>query len=232
MMPGRFSLGLGSGEALNEHVTGQRWPPAVERQEMLREAVEIIRLLWRGGLQSYRGRHYLVENARIYTLPAELPPILVAASGPKAARVAAELADGLITTAPDQTVLKAFDEAGGARKPKVAQTHVCWAATEQEAAATVERRWPNAAVPSNVTWEIPLPEHFESLAKAAKPGAVAESMPCGPDPEKHLEAIKEYADAGFDMLAIHQVGKDQEGFVRFYQQEVLPRLATAGVVGG
>jgi coenzyme F420-dependent glucose-6-phosphate dehydrogenase len=231
MMPGRFLLGLGSGEALNEHVVADRWPPPEVRQEMLWEAVEVIRLLWRGGMQTYRGKHYLVENARIYTLPSELPPILVAASGPKAARLAAEKADGLVTTSPDEAVLKAFAEAGGADKPKAGQVHVCWASTDQEAAEIAEQTWPNSAVPSNVTWEIPLPEHFESLAGAMTPGSVAGSIACGPDPEKHLESIKKYRDAGFDMLSVHQVGPDQEGFFRFYEREVLPRLATAGVAG-
>ena len=229
MMPGRFLLGLGSGEALNEHVVAHRWPPPEVRQEMLREAVEVIRLLWQGGVQTYRGKHYLVENARIYTLPAELPPLLVAASGKKAARLAAAMADGLVTTSPDPEVLDAFEEAGGSGKPKVGQVHVCWASTEQEAAEIAERTWPNSAVPRNVTWEIPLPEHFEALAKAMKPGSVSSSMACGPDPEKHLESIGKYRDAGFDMLAVHQVGPDQEGFFRFYEREVLPRLSTPAI---
>jgi coenzyme F420-dependent glucose-6-phosphate dehydrogenase len=229
LMPGRFLLGLGSGEALNEHVVADRWPPPEVRQEMLQEAVEVIRQLWSGGVQTYRGRHYLVENARIYTLPSQLPPILVAAGGPKAARLAARVADGLITTSPDETVLKAFADAGGAGKPKVGQVHVCWAATEQEAAGIAERRWPNSAVPTDLTWEIPLPEHFEALAKVMRPGSVASSMACGPDPDKHLASIRKYREAGFDMLSVHQVGPDQEGFFRFYQAEVLPRLVAAGI---
>lgn len=225
MMPGRFYLGLGIGEALNEHVVADRWPPAEVRQEMLAEAVEVIRLLWQGGVQTFRGHHYLVENARIYTLPDPLPPILIAAGAPKSARLAAEKGDGLVTTSPDRKVVEAFDQAGGRGKPKVGQVHVCWAESEEAAAETAERTWPNSAVPSNVTWEIPLPEHFEALAKAMKPGSVAGSMPCGPDPEKHLAAIREYADAGFDMLSVHQVGPDQEGFFRFYERQILPRLA-------
>lgn len=225
MMPGRFLLGLGSGEALNEHITAERWPPQEVRQEMLVEAIDIIRLLWQGGTQTYRGRHYLIENARIYTLPEILPPILLAAGGEKAARLAAEKGDGIVTTSPTPALVQAFAKAGGASKLKVGQLHVCWAESESEAAATAERVWPNTAVPSNATWEIPLPEHFEALAKVMKPGMVAESMPCGPDPERHLAAIREYDAAGFDMVAIHQVGPDQDGFFRFFEREVLPRLA-------
>src|SRR5687768_1324613 len=136
MMPGRFFLGVGSGENLNEHILGDRWPETDVRLEMLEEAVEVIRLLWQGGVQSHHGKHYTVENARIYTLPEQLPEIMVAASGPKAAELAGRIGDGLITTSPDKKVTQAFDGAGGSSKPHYGQMTVCWAADEASAKKT------------------------------------------------------------------------------------------------
>jgi coenzyme F420-dependent glucose-6-phosphate dehydrogenase len=133
MMPGRFFLGLGTGENLNEHIFGDRWPPAAERQRMLEEAVACIRELWRGEETSFRGDHYTVENARIYTLPDPPPPIYLAAAGAKGADLAGRIADGLISVAPDQDVIKAFERGGGKGKPTYGQLHVCWAEREEEA---------------------------------------------------------------------------------------------------
>nr|MBA3728962.1 TIGR03557 family F420-dependent LLM class oxidoreductase [Actinomycetota bacterium] len=130
MMPGRFLLGLGTGENLNEHILGDRWPAVDVRLEMLEEAIEVIRLLWRGGVQSHRGRHYTVENARIYTLPDEPPPILIAAKGEKAGRLAGRDGDGLVGVSPDEEMMKAFDSAGGTGKPRYGQVTVCWAKDE------------------------------------------------------------------------------------------------------
>src|ERR671924_1237017 len=127
MMPGRFLLGVGTGENLNEHVLGDRWPATDERREMLAEAVEVIRLLWEGGQQSHRGPHYTVENARVYTLPDEPPPIVIAASGEEAVKLAGEIGDGLVSLAPEGEMLETFDKAGGAGKPRYGQVEVCWA---------------------------------------------------------------------------------------------------------
>jgi coenzyme F420-dependent glucose-6-phosphate dehydrogenase len=224
MMPGRFFLGVGSGENLNEHILGDRWPAAAERLEMLEEAVEVIRMLWEGGYQTHRGVHFTVENARIYTLPETPPPIYMAAAGPNAVRMAASLADGLISTAPKGDLIEAFEEAGGAGKPRYGQLHVCWAETEEEARKTAKEWWPNTSIPGELGVELPLPRHFEQAAELVTEDLIAESVPCGPDPERHLEQIRAFADAGYDHVYLHQIGADQEGFFRFFERELLPKL--------
>jgi G6PDH family F420-dependent oxidoreductase len=224
MMPGRFFLGLGSGENLNEHVLGDRWPLADERLELLEEAIEVIRLLWQGGYQTYRGSRYRVEKARIYTLPDELPPIAVAASGPVAARLAGRVGDALISVAPDEELIDAFDETGGERKPRYGQVTVCWAESEEGARRTAYEWWPNAALKGDLSQELALPEQFEEAAEMVTEDDVAEQIACGPDPERHLELIRKFDDAGFDHVYVHQVGPDQDGFFRFYREQILPRL--------
>jgi coenzyme F420-dependent glucose-6-phosphate dehydrogenase len=227
MMPGRFFLGLGSGENLNEHILGNRWPETNVRQEMLVEAIEVIRMLWEGGLRSHHGKHYTVENARLYTLPEDPPPMIVAAAGPQATEMAAKIGDGLFGLIPDPDVIEQFEQAGGRGKPKYGQLHVCWAASEAEAKATALEWWPNAAVSGNLNWELPLPSHFEDASEWADQDAVAESVVCGPDPERHVERIMQFVEAGYDHVYFHQVGPDQEGFIRFAEAELLPRLEGA-----
>ena len=224
MMPGRFFLGVGSGENLNEHVTGARWPFVDERQEMLEEAIEVIRLLWQGGFQTHRGKHYRVEKARLCTLPDEPPPIAVAAAGPKAAELAARAGDALIGTSPDPEVVSTFEQSGGAGKPRYGQMTVCWAATEKEGRRTAREWWPNIALGGNLGQELAAPPDFEAAAQTVTEDDVAESVPCGPDPERHLDTVRKFADAGYDHLYVHQVGPDQEGFFRFYRDEILRRV--------
>jgi G6PDH family F420-dependent oxidoreductase len=222
MMPGRFFLGVGSGENLNEHILGDRWPFPDERLEMLEEAIEVIRQLWRGGYQTHRGKHYRVEKARLYTLPDEPPPIAVAAAGPVAAQLAGRLGDGLVAVQPDQELVAKFEGAGGKGKPRYGQLTVCWAETEEEGVRTAHEWWPNVAIPHSQ--ELPTPEDFEEGAENVDPEDVAEQIACGPDPERHLELIRKYEDAGFDHVYVHQVGPDQAGFFRFYREAILPRL--------
>jgi G6PDH family F420-dependent oxidoreductase len=224
LMPGRFLLGVGTGENLNEHILGDRWPPPDVRREMLEEALEVIRCLWQGGVRDHRGRHYTVENARLYTLPDEPPPILVAASGPKAAELAGRLGDGLIATSADAELVRRFRQAGGGRKPRYAEVTVCWARSEAAARRTARERWPIAALSGPLVTELALPSHFEAAAKVVTEDAIAKEIVCGPDPERHVAAIRRYAEAGYDHVWVHQVGPDQEGFLDFYQREVLPRL--------
>ena len=224
MMPGRFFLGVGSGENLNEHILGDRWPPTDVRLEMLEEAVEVIRLLWQGGTKSHWGRYYMVENARVYTLPEEAPQIMVASSGAKSGELAGRIGDGLVGTSPSEEVFQAFEAGGGSGKPRYGQITVCWAEDEAEARRTAYEVWPNAGVKGELSQELPSPAHFEQAAQMVTEDDVAESIVCGPDPERHLEMIRTYADAGYDHVYVHQVGPDQEGFFRFYEAEVLPRL--------
>jgi coenzyme F420-dependent glucose-6-phosphate dehydrogenase len=224
LMPGRFFLGVGAGENLNEHVVGEGWPETEIRQERLEEAIEVIRLLWQGGNQSHHGRYFRVENARLYTLPDVLPPLLVAAGGKRGAAQAGRLADGLIGTDPERSLLAAFDEAGGAGKPRYAEVTVCWAKDEATGRRIAREQWPTSAMESSLSWELPLPMHFEAVAQLVTEDQVAESITCGPDPAKHLAAIRKYADAGYDHICVHQVGKEQKGFFEFYDAEILPNL--------
>lgn len=222
MMPGRFFLGVGTGEALNEHILGDHWPEHSIRLEMLEEAIAVIRQLWQGGDQSVYGQHYVVENAQIFTLPAELPPIYVAAGGPHAAEAAGKTGDGLISTAPKQEIVKSFERAGGKGKPRFAQVTVCWAKSEDEAIQTAHKIWPNAGLQGELSQILPTVTHFEQAVGMVTPEMIAEAVVCGPDPNRHIEKIQEYIEAGFDHIYIHQVGHDQEGFFRFYQKEILP----------
>jgi len=222
MMPGRFFLGVGSGENLNEHILGDHWPPAPVRQDMLREAIAVIRQLWEGGYQSFDGQFYTVENARIYTLPEEPPGIILAAGGPVAAELAGEVADGIWTAAPKSELIEKFEEAGGSG-PRYGQVAMCWAANEDEAKKTAYEWWPNAGIGGELSQELPLPRHFEQVARLVSPDDLAEKLPLGPDPDKHAEAIKAFVDAGYDHVYIHQIGPDQEGFFDFFERELAPR---------
>ena len=225
MMPGRFTLGLGTGEALNEHIFADRWPAAPERREMLEEAVEVIRLLWEGGSQSHRGRHYRLENARLYTLPDEPPPIWMAASGPATAELAGRIGDGLITTSPDAEVVEAFRKAGGEGKPVVAQMTVCFGPDEAEARRTAHRIWANTGVPGQLSQDLPTPAHFEQAIERVREDDVAEAIPCGPDLDRHFESIAEYEKVGVEQVYVHQIGPGQGPFFEVYEKEVLPRFA-------
>jgi coenzyme F420-dependent glucose-6-phosphate dehydrogenase len=225
MMPGRFFLGVGSGENLNEHVVGQGWPSAPVRQEMLAEAIEIIRLLWRGGEQSFFGKHFTVDHARLYTLPAELPPLCIAATGAQAAEIAGRLGDGLITTDPDKSIVEAFRSAGGSPKPSYGQLTVCWARDEAAARRTAHEWWAQAAVEGELSQELPLPRHFEQAIATVREDDVARAVVCGPDARQHRTAIQQFLDCGIEHVYVHQVGPDQDGFFQFYKDAVLPGFA-------
>ena len=229
MMPdGRFFFGVGTGEALNEHILGDRWPPADIRLEMLEEAIEVLRLLWQGGSRSHHGRHYTVENARLYTLPDEPPPIYISGFGPKAIALAARIGDGYVNTSPAADMVQSYKDQGGSG-PTLAGMKGCWAADEAAARKLAFEIWPNAGVPGELSQDLPTPAHFEQAASLVKEDDVADSFPCGPDPERWMQSIKEYADAGYDEIYVHQIGPDQEGFFTFWQSEIEPRLAQAGL---
>ena len=227
LLNGRFALGVGSGEALNEHILGDRWPEVDIRLEMLEEAVEVIRLLWQGGMQSHRGRHYCVENARIYDLPERTPPILISGFGPKSTALAARIGDGYCTVGPDGEAVGSFREDAGAGKLVAGGMKACVAANEQEARETVLRLWPNEALPGELAQILPTPAHFEQASELVSVEQASEDVPCGPDVDRHLQAIQAYADAGFDELYIQQIGGEQERFFELYAQEILPCFARA-----
>ena len=224
MMPGRFILGLGAGENLNEHIFGHRWPPVRIRHAMLKEAVEIIRLLWRGKQANFSGEYYQIENARLYTLPDELPPIALAAAGSNAAKLAGEIGDGFVGTTADEEVINVFNQSGGTGKPRYGELTVCWAENEDQAEQTAYRLWPISGLNGPLMSELALPAYFEQASTMIDETAVAKTVVCGPDSQRHLQAIQKYAQAGYDHVFIHQVGPDQEGFFQFYERKILPQL--------
>jgi coenzyme F420-dependent glucose-6-phosphate dehydrogenase len=223
LAPGRFFLGVGTGENLNEHILGAAWPEWDVRAEMLEEAVEVIRDLWRGEVTSHRGRHYRVQNARLFTLPETLPPIHVAASGSRMAALAGRIGDGFIGTGPDAELITAYRQAGG-DGPRYGQVTVCWATSEREARRTAHEWWPTAALKGEVTQELPNPAQFTDLVATVTEDQVAEAIPCGPDTAVHLAHIRSYLDAGYDHVYLHQIGPDQEGFFRFWDSELQAAL--------
>ena len=222
MTDGRFRLGVGSGEKLNEHVLGGVWPSVDIRLQMLEEAVEVMRQLWAGGVVTHQGRHYLVDNARLYTLPERPPEVHVSAFGPEALSVAARIGDGLITMMPDADFLAQYDDQGG-RGPKAAGLKGCWAVDEADALRTA-MRWANEALPGQLAQELSMPSQYEDAITLVTEEMVADEMPLGSDPERWVAAITEYVDAGFDEIYVNQIGDDQAGFFSFWRDELQPRL--------
>ena len=223
MLEGRFVLGVGTGEALNEHVLGDPWPSIDVRLEMLEEAVALIRRLWEGGFVTLRGRHYTVDHARIYTLPDQPPPIYMSGFGPKATDVAARIADGFISTDSDPTLLQRFREASGG-KPGQAGLKVAWAPTREEGWGHAHRLWPNAGIPGELAQVLPSPRHFEQASQLVTEDSTRESVAAGPDPEVHLAAIREYAEAGYDELYVANMGPHALDMIDGYGRDVLPAL--------
>jgi coenzyme F420-dependent glucose-6-phosphate dehydrogenase len=226
LLPDRFTLGLGTGENLNEHVTGAAWPESGERLDMLEEAIELIRRLWTGDLVTERTTHYTVDRARLYTIPETAPPIAVAASAPAAAKLAGRAGDALISTAPEAGIVQAFRDVGGADRPVYGQLTVCYGPDEAKAKDEALEWWPNTSVPGEVGLELAEPQHFEQVADLITTEQVAEKVVCGPDPGAIVEKVGMFTDAGFDHVFLHQVGPRQEEFLAF-AKELLPNLQSS-----
>ena len=229
MTGGRFILGVGSGEALNEHVTGERWPDATVRLDMLEEAVDVLRTLWKGEFADHHGEYYTVENARIYTRPEEPIPVYVSAFGPKAADVAGRIGDGFITTAPDTDSIRAFRESGGEGKPVQAGYKVCWGPDDAVCIDTAHRLWGNSGVPGELAQVLPSVRHFEQVTQLVPRESTRDAIAYGADVDRHVQAFKPFAEAGIDVIHVSQMGGREEktsaeGFFEFYRDQVLPRL--------
>lgn len=220
---GRFTLGVGAGERLNEHVTGEPFPSVQGRHERLREALEIIRLLWSGGYHSYQGKHLQLDDARVFDLPETLPVIAVAASGSESARLAAELGNGLFATEPKATIIEHFQQAGG-DGPRYAEVPMAWANDDDQAikAAWESSRW--ALTGWKVMSELPNPVNFEAASALIDAGDIADHFSVGPDPAVHVEAARPYVDAGFDHIVLQNAGPDPDGFLNFFERELADRL--------
>ncbi|MFI2303665.1 LLM class F420-dependent oxidoreductase [Actinacidiphila glaucinigra] len=222
---GRFRLGLGSGENLNEHVVGGGWPAADVRQQMLAEAVEIIRALFGGGYVNHRGEHFDVESAKLWDLPDRPPPIGVAVSGTQSCELAGRLADLMIATEPDADLVSAFDEHGGAGKPRVGQLPVSYDPDRDTAVRRAHEQFRWFAGGWKVNSELPGTAAFASASENVRPEDVAESIPCGDDPEAFAEAVRPYVEAGFTEIALVQVGGGtQPAFLDWAEKTLLSAL--------
>jgi G6PDH family F420-dependent oxidoreductase len=222
-LEGRFRLGVGSGEALNEHVLGDVWPSAEVRLEMLEEAVDLIRELWKGDPVTRDGKHYRCDTARIYTRPSEPPPIYVSAFGPKALDLAARIGDGFINTADDAEAVAKFKEKSSG-KPAQGGVKVAWAETEDEAVDHAHRLWANAGLPGELAQVLPSPQHFEQASELVTREATAESIVAGNDGEQHVQQLQDYVDAGYDEVYVANMGPHYEAMIEAYGRDVLPRL--------
>ncbi|MCZ0208401.1 LLM class F420-dependent oxidoreductase [Streptomyces achromogenes] len=225
---GRFRLGLGAGENLNEHVVGGGWPPVDVRHEMLEEAVRIIRALFEGGHVTHHGQHYDVESARLWDLPEQAPPIGIAVSGNQSCELAGQLADLVIATEPKAGLLEAFDRHGGSGKPRVGQLPVCYDPDRDTAVKRAHSQFRWFGLGWKVNAELPHPDSFEAATQFVTEDDVASSIPCGDDPEAFVEAVRPYAEAGFGEVALVQIGGDaQREFLDWSGKTLLPALRKA-----
>ncbi|MGY4387537.1 LLM class F420-dependent oxidoreductase [Streptomyces virginiae] len=222
---GRFRLGLGSGENLNEHIVGAAWPAAHVRLDMLEEAVDIIRRMFTGEYVSHHGAHFDVENARLWDLPDAPPPIGIAVSGTRSCAVAGRQGDLVIATEPRRELLERFDAHGGAGKPKVGQLPVCHDTDRAAAVARAHDQFRWALGGWKVNAELPGPDGFEQAARHTRPDDVAEAIPCGDDVDAFVDAVRPYAEAGFTEVALVQIGgAHQEPFLEWAEAKLLPAL--------
>lgn len=224
LFDGRFFFGVGTGEALNEHIIGARWPRPEIRREMLEEAVSVIRQLWTGDTVDHRGEYYEVENARVFDPPSDHIPVIVSGFGSASAELSARIGDGYWGNAPQRELIDAFERAGGTG-PRYAQLNVCWAEDEDTARKTVHKIWPNAGISGQLSQDLPTWTHFEQAAEPITEEQTTKSVPCGPSiTDDVIESVRKYTDAGYDHLYFHQIGPDQDGFFRFWEAELQSAL--------
>jgi G6PDH family F420-dependent oxidoreductase len=219
---GKFTLGVGSGEALNEHITGAKWPPAADRLEMLEEAVTIIAELFTGEQLTHHGKYYEVDTARLYSVPEVPPSIYVSGFGESSAELAARIGDGYMNVSPDADLVKLYRNSGGGDRPVQGGIKGCWAPDEAEARKTMHRLWPNDLVPGEAAQLLSLPRHFQQVSQLVSEDMV--EAPLGPDPEAYVDAVRAFEQADFDEVYLQQVGGRLEGAFEFFANDLLPRL--------
>ncbi|MFJ7150646.1 LLM class F420-dependent oxidoreductase [Streptomyces sp. NPDC100445] len=224
MTEGRFRLGVGTGEALNEHILGDAWPPQHVRLEMLEESIQVMRRLFTGEEVNHHGTHYTVENARLYTVPDEPVPIDISGFGPKATALAARVGDGYITMMPEEEMVTRYRKGGGGTGLVSGGTKVCYGTDRDACVRTVRELWYNELLPGEMGQVLPSPRHFEQLHELVTEDMVRDKVVCGDDPDQHAAALRAFADTGFDRVYVNQIGPDQRGFFDFYRTKVLPRL--------
>ncbi|MGC9670174.1 TIGR03557 family F420-dependent LLM class oxidoreductase [Planosporangium sp. 12N6] len=228
---GRFVLGVGSGEYLNEHILGDPWPSAGIRLDMLEEAVEVIRELWSGRFVNHYGEHYQVEQARIYTLPEQPPKIYVSGFGKKSIELAARIGDGFMCVMPDAEKVRRFRESGGGDKPVQGGFKACYASSEDEAMRLAHQKWRSEAVPGELNQVLPSPRHTEQASSLVQPEMLKELFALGPDPARHLAMIEKYQQAGYDEVYVAGIGPHYRELIDLYAKEVMPRVRRRETVG-
>jgi G6PDH family F420-dependent oxidoreductase len=223
LLEGRFTWGVGSGEALNEHVLGDRWPPAEVRLEMLEEAIEVIRALWSGESVTHRGRHYTVEDARIFDLPQQLPPIVVSAFGEAAVSLAARAGDGLWITGLESETIDRYRAEGG-NGPVWSQLSLSWDPDRDTAVDRAFRIWPNTALAGQLAQDLRTVGHMEQAVQMIHREDIEKALPCGPDSAPIIDSIEKAASIGVDHIYLHQIGDPMDGFIDFWRDEIRPGL--------
>jgi G6PDH family F420-dependent oxidoreductase len=224
MSGGRFTLAIGAGERLNEHVTGAAWPSVPERHEMLGEAIDIFRALWDGGVHTRHGRHFTVDHAQLYDAPDQRIPIVVGVSGPGSVALAAAKADGIMATEPKGELVGDFRSRAGTAAPCYSEVALAYAASEEQGRKLAHERFRFSAFGWSVMSELPSVQAFEAASRFVKPADLEDTIPGGPDVERHLDAIRKHVDAGFDHIVLIGIGPDQQGFIDFFERELRPRL--------
>jgi G6PDH family F420-dependent oxidoreductase len=220
----RFTLAIGAGERLNEHVTGTRWPSVPERHEMLAEAIDIFRALWSGGVHTIRRAHFTVDHARLHDLPTRPIPIVVGASGPQAVALAAQKGDGMMATEARPELVQDYRRLAARPGPRYAEVTLAYAESEQQALAVLHERFRFGALGWSAMSELPTIEAFEAATRYVRPQDMKDQAGVGPDPQSHLKAIGRYLDAGFDHIVLTGVGPEQGKFIDFFEQELKPKL--------
>jgi probable non-F420 flavinoid oxidoreductase len=227
MFPGRLWVALGTGEASNEHITGERWPSKAERNARLRECVDVIRALFAGEVVDHHGR-VVVDRARLWTLPPEPPPLIGPAVSVETAAWVGEWADGLVTVnqPPDklERVIAAFRENGGEGKRIAVQVHLSWAPDEDSALEIAYDQWRTNVFAPPLCWDLHTVEQFDIAAEHVSPEAVRDTVLVSADPGRHVEVLRELAALGFDEIYVHHVGREQERFIDVFGERVLPEL--------
>jgi G6PDH family F420-dependent oxidoreductase len=224
MSEGRFSLAIGAGERLNEHVTGARWPSTPERHAMLAEAIDIFRALWSGGMHTLNLEHFIIDHAQVYDLPERAIPITVGVSGPSSVRLAAEKGDGIMATEADPALVQRYLSEADEPGPRYAEVVLAYAPSEEAGLKLLHERFRFGAFGWSVMSELPTVEGFEAASRYVRPEDLKANAGLGPNPESHLKAIRRYIDAGFDHIVLLGPGPDQRGFIQFFETQLKPRL--------
>jgi G6PDH family F420-dependent oxidoreductase len=223
-LDGRYLLGVGTGEYLNEHVVGEGWPHIDVRRLMLEEAIDIIRELWTGEKVNHYGDFFTVEAARLYTVPDTPPPIIVSAFGPKSAAMAGRKGDGLVSVAPEHSIVEAYEKTAGAAGPRYAQMTVCFGSDKEAARQQVKKQWPNAGLSGQAVTELRTPEYFQQAFSNLTVDQATNGVVCGDSVDEYLQQMQKFADAGYTHVYLHDVSGHKDAFIDFAAKELLPKL--------